>query len=499
MPPQTLAAVAAIVSFAVHGNRIEFRMDHGSAELTWVSPDSFRFRRSLEGPLPAAARADKEPVEIKAEDAPGAVRMRSKNLEVTVQKRGVLVSVRRFDGEPLMRDLSEPRTAGKGVAWDRAMPPGSRFYGLGRGDDPTYDWRGKAGETEVPFLLSSTGYGEYHPGGGPFRFDFTAADRYRVQAPGVDYYFLYGLRPKAVFEALHDAAGRDLGVPAASGGPPPSWASLREELLRLTHGFLSAMLHQGFDLARYAGAPPDLLARAKQVGSLVPDVQAGSLELSGFRRQLKTFFAAYEPETREKGYPLWHPLPFQFPDDPECARHADEFMLGDEMLIAPICDASGQRSFYLPPGVWTNLETNEVAQGRRTITIKTESLPVFARNGTIIPLDSPGGMGLHYFPQLAAEFFVLETEVNDWTQIHASPAAEIYRLQIDSKVARDYQWVIHHVERPSTVGYQEIRYGEAGTQKELSDRTWFYETAKKNLHVRVRVNAGESSVIHIGW
>ena len=36
MPPQTLAAVAAIVSFAVHGNRIEFRMDHGSAELTWV-------------------------------------------------------------------------------------------------------------------------------------------------------------------------------------------------------------------------------------------------------------------------------------------------------------------------------------------------------------------------------------------------------------------------------------------------------------------------------
>ena len=38
---------------------------------------------------------------------------------------------------------------------------------------------------------------------------------------------------------------------------------------------------------------------------------------------------------------MWHPLPFQFPDDPECALHADEFMLGDEMLIAPIVDAGG--------------------------------------------------------------------------------------------------------------------------------------------------------------
>ena len=187
-----------------------------------------------------------------------------------------------------------------------------------------------------------------------------------------------------------------------------------------------------------------------------------------------------------KGYPIWHPLPFQFPDDPECARHADEFMLGDEMLIAPIVEPGNRRSVYLPQGVWTNLSTNEVQPGRRTITIDTAELPVFARNGTIIPLDSDGGIALHYFPTLAAEFFLAETNPDDWTQVHAAPAADVMRLEIESRKTRDYQWVVHHVEKPTDVGF-------AG--KPLS--TWSYDATRKNLQVRVHVKEGEDSIVNI--
>ena len=95
---------------------------------------------------------------------------------------------------------------------------------------------------------------------------------------------------------------------------------------------------------------------------------------------------------------MWHPLPLQFPDDRECALHADEFLLGDEMLIAPIYEPGDRRSVYLPRGIWTNLETNEVTPGPRTITVETKSLPVFARNGAIVPLDSPRRDGAALFP-----------------------------------------------------------------------------------------------------
>jgi alpha-D-xyloside xylohydrolase len=202
---------------------------------------------------------------------------------------------------------------------------------------------------------------------------------------------------------------------------------------------------------------------------------------------------------RDHGHPTWHPLPFQFPDDPECARHADEFMLGDEMLIAPIYQSGGKREAYLPQGIWTNLETNQVSQGRQAIAVETAALAVFARTGSIVPLDSAAGMALHYFPRLGGEFFLIEGETGEYTQIHAAPAADAMRLEIESKKDRDYQWVVHHVERPTTVGFEDRIYVPAASPAALPDGAWYYDAAQKNLQVRVKVKAGEDRIINLTW
>ena len=55
MPPQALAAIATLLSVVPHGNRIELQLDRGGAELVWVSPSTFRFRRVLEVRLPPDA------------------------------------------------------------------------------------------------------------------------------------------------------------------------------------------------------------------------------------------------------------------------------------------------------------------------------------------------------------------------------------------------------------------------------------------------------------
>src|SRR5580698_7035994 len=99
MPPQALAAIATLLSFAPHGNRIDLRLDHGSAELVWISPSVFHFRRSLEGPLaPAPEPKQDTPVEsidLRIEEDASVVRIRSRLLEVTLRKRGLLVSAGR--------------------------------------------------------------------------------------------------------------------------------------------------------------------------------------------------------------------------------------------------------------------------------------------------------------------------------------------------------------------------------------------------------------------
>ena len=498
MPAQALAALATLLACVPHGNRIELQLDRGSAELVWVTPSTFRFRRTLDGFLPELKAPDREPVEVEIDDTPGLLRLRSQFLDIAIPKHGLLLRVRRADGAPLMTDLSEPEPAAGGVAWDRQALPGVEFFGLGPSTDPALGLRGKAVRAEVPLLISTAEYGEYHPGLGSYRFDFTAPGRYRITAPGIDYFFYYGPTPKEVFEE-HNAVRPAAEAWPVSSEPFGSWSTLRASLLRMVHAAMSAVLAPEFDLTPYANAPPELVVRARQLGSLVPKVTPGAVGLSDFRKQLASFFDVYALEIRDHGHPTWHPLPLQFPEDAEGARHADEFMLGDEMLIAPIYEPGGKRSVYLPRGIWTNLETNEVFQGKRTIAVETKSLPVFARNGSIVPLNSAVGIDLHYFPKLGAEFFLLESDIGDYSQVHAAPAADIMRLEIESKKARDYQWVVHHVDKPSSVGFQNVKYRQVPSLAAMPARSWFYDAARQNLHVRVRVNAGQDSIINLAW
>ena len=498
MPPQALAAVATLLSFGQHGNRVELRLDRGSAELVWLTPSTFHFRRVLDGPLRPAEEAAREPLVMQAEDATGELRIRSRLLEVTIRKSGVTLRVRKTDGTPLMLDLTDPRSEAGGVVWERQALPDSDYFGLGPRTDPSFSLRGKSLAADVPFLVSTAGYGEYHPGGGTYHFDFTKDDRYRISGPEIDYYFYYGPTPKEIFEE-HNQQPNRADPWTVSSDRFGSWGSLKASLLRIVEGAMSAGNAPMLNLAPYNTAPPELAARARQLGSLVARVSPGTVGLSGLRKQLDSFYGSYIAELQDRGFPIWHPLPFQVPDDREGMRHPDEFLLGDEMLIAPIYEPGDKRSVYLPRGIWTSLETNQATTGPKTITVETKSLPVFARNGAIVPLDSSNGMALHYFPKLGGEFFLLEGDIAEYSQVHAAPALDIIRLEIESKKDRDYQWVVHHAEKPASVEFDERKYREVATLEALADGAWFYDAAQKNLHVRVKVKAGEDCIINLNY
>ena len=198
--------------------------------------------------------------------------------------------------------------------------------------------------------------------------------------------------------------------------------------------------------------PPELQPRARQLGSLVARVTPGTVGLSGFRKQLDTFFGSYIAELQDRGFPIWHPLPFQIPDDREGAFHTDEFLLGDEMLVAPILrarrqaqrlsaarhlDQSGDQRSH--DGAADHHGGNQVAAGIRAQRRHRAA-------------GSADGMGLHYFPKLGGEFFLLEGDIAEYSQVHASPALDFMRLEIESKKDRDYQWVVHHVARAGERG-----------------------------------------------
>jgi hypothetical protein len=116
-----------------------------------------------------------------------------------------------------------------------------------------------------------------------------------------------------------------------------------------------------------------------------------------------------------------------------------------------------------------------------------------------VPLDSNGAIALHYFPKSGGEFFLLESDIPDYSQAHASPALDFYRLEIESKKQREYQWVVHHVDKPRAVGFEDIKYREAARPEALGDGAWWWDPEHRNLQVRVKVKAGEDRIVNVEW
>jgi hypothetical protein len=191
MPFQALAAAATLLTVAPHGNRIELQLDRGSAEVVWVSPSAFRFRRVLNGKLPDAGTPEREAgssISVQVVDGADDIRLRTRTIEVIVTKKGVRVEVRRVDGQRLVRDVSEAESGAAGVTWERETVPGADFYGLGPRTDASFSLLGKSLRAEVPFFISTAGYGEYHAGAGSYHFDFSQAGKYKVTGAEIDYY-----------------------------------------------------------------------------------------------------------------------------------------------------------------------------------------------------------------------------------------------------------------------------------------------------------------------
>ena len=171
-------------------------------------------------------------------------------------------------------------------------------------------------------------------------------------------------------------------------------------------------------------------------------------------------------------------------------------MLGDELLATPIYEATNFRSVYLPMGIWTRLSDNKVFPGKRVITIEAGdgTLPLFSRNGSVLPIGS-NPMTLHYFPRLGGEFFLFENDLEDYSQVHAAPAGDFLRLEIESRKDRNYQWVVHHTDRPRKVeGCSEVQRVNL-----LRAGTWFYDARNRNLHVRRLVRAGEDVIVNVSF
>lgn len=120
------------------------------------------------------------------------------------------------------------------------------------------------------------------------------------------------------------------------------------------------------------------------------------------------------------GSPLMRPLFYQFDKDTAACRVEDQYMWGENLLVAPVIKKGlTTRSIYLPGGKWFDFTTGTLYNGSSRIDfpLTIENIPVFARAGSFIPMTTPvtstdyytgGNYVVRYYPSGKSEFVQFE-------------------------------------------------------------------------------------------
>jgi alpha-D-xyloside xylohydrolase len=236
---------------------------------------------------------------------------------------------------------------------------------------------------------------------------------------------------QAVFDVLKEARGEGDAVlfarSATTGGQqmPVHWGgdntSSYESMAETLRGGLS-LAFSGFafwshDIGGFEGLPdPGVFKRWTAFGLLsshsrfhgsssyrVPwvfDEASGTTEtdaesavsvtrkFSRLKMSLMPYLYAAGLEASREGTPVMRPMQLEFPDDPGVAYLDRQYMLGPDLLVAPVFSEAGEAEFYLPEGVWTNYFTGERAEGPvwRRETHRFDSLPLYVRDGAVLPI-----------------------------------------------------------------------------------------------------------------
>jgi len=159
------------------------------------------------------------------------------------------------------------------------------------------------------------------------------------------------------------------------------------------------------DIGGFHGQPtPDLYIRWAQFGLLSPLSRLhgmstrlpwdyGEPALSIFRDMVRLryrllpYLYSCAMDAAETGEPIMRAVALAYPNDPALANIDLEYLLGPDLLVAPIYNAEGRRPVVFPPGGWVDVWSRQLIKGPSTrhIEVPLEQVPLFARADALIP------------------------------------------------------------------------------------------------------------------
>ena len=182
----------------------------------------------------------------------------------------------------------------------------------------------------------------------------------------------------------------------------------------------------GHDLGghqQYDGNNPELYLRWMQYGVFTPVFRTHATNWPGIERRiwkyenfpllletvrlryaLMPYIYTAARQAYDTGVSICRPLYYDSPENSNAYLFEDEYMFGDDILVAPVVtptgnDGKASRRTWLPEGKWYDVCRNTVVEGNRVFTdaYTQEEIPYFYKAGSVI-VNYPPVMNLNTRP-----------------------------------------------------------------------------------------------------
>ncbi|HKV35282.1 MAG TPA: glycoside hydrolase family 31 protein, partial [Pyrinomonadaceae bacterium] len=218
-------------------------------------------------------------------------------------------------------------------------------------------------------------------------------------------------RPYVITRAAY--AGIQRYATMWTGDTNSTWEALALNIPMFTSLGLSGEPFVGSDVGGFIGrGNGELLVRSYQVSFLAPFCRNHKV-IDGYDQEPWRFGKYYEDvirkflklryhllpflytnleEAHRTGVPLFRPLLLNYQNDASTYNLDDQFMIGEDVLVAPIVKPDvTRRLVYLPTGTWYDYWTNKKYAGGTMIAVDAplDTVPMFVRAGAMIPTVPP--------------------------------------------------------------------------------------------------------------
>jgi alpha-glucosidase len=207
-----------------------------------------------------------------------------------------------------------------------------------------------------------------------------------------------------------------------TGDIDTSWKSLKQTIPTILGLGVSGHAFSGVDIGGFSGSPDaELYLRWFQMSTFLPLFRTHSAvgtmprepwvfgepttsiirNFLRLRYKLLSYFYTVAWDTTQTGFPPIRPLFFENSGDTKLWDIDDEFLLGEVLLIAPVLfDGAQNRRITLPPGLWYSYWDDRQFTGpvEFDIEVSLDTIPIFVKGGTILPLEEDGGIDFHIYP-----------------------------------------------------------------------------------------------------